>query len=180
MTREDFALIYPSKDKFLLASKLYKLSQRIQTYQERDRDYGTDTANLLDELSDLASTPSSSRSSTPFTAAGQKRPPPSQPSSSKRMLVEEEFKLPHFPPDIKTCINKDAFYTPAQRNKLIKEGCRALRGHCWAKDRSVTNGEKKKLSRMLYELAPKSLGDKDNPSKPEVRVELFVQIEARV
>lgn len=53
------------------------------------------------------------------------------------------------------CIKKDAFYTPAQRNKLIKEGCRALRGHCWAKDSAVTNDEK---SRMLYELAPMSLG----------------------
>ena len=159
-------MIYPGKDKFLLASKLYRLSQRIKTSQCRDLE---NTADLLDELSDIASTPSSSRSSTPFS--GQKHPLLSQPPPSKRVLVEkcEDFKLPHFPPDIKVCIKKDAFYTPAQRNKLIKEGSRALRGHCWAEDRAVTNSEKKRLSKMLYDLAPKSLGDKDNPSRPEVR-----------
>lgn len=152
------------------------LQLSILTHHCRDLE---NTVNLLDELSDLASTPSSSRSSstpsssrssTPFT--GQKRPLLSQPPPSKRTLVEksDDFKLPHFPPDIKVCIKKDAFYTPAQRNKLIKEGCRALRGHCWAEDRVVTNSEKKRLSKMLYELAPKSLGDKDDPSRPEVRV----------
>lgn len=158
LTREDFVMIFPSKDKFLLASILYKLSQQIR---QCDLESSRSTPSLLEELSDLASsTPGSSRSSTPFSS--RKRTLRSQLPASKRTHTDE-YRLPHFPPDIKRCIKNDAFYSVAQRNKLIKEGCRALRGHCWGDDRTVTNEEKKKLSRMLFELAPKSLGDPDNP-----------------
>lgn len=80
LTREEFAMIYPSKDKFLLASNL---SQRVWN-QESEIDYNRNTDSLLDELSDLRSTPSTSRSSTPFTV--QKRPLSSQPPCAKKTL----------------------------------------------------------------------------------------------
>ena len=83
-----------------------------------------------------------------------------------------EFKLPIFSPDIEKCIRKDAFYTSAQRNKLIREACRALQGYCKEQDRPVSNDDKRLLAHLLYERAPKSLGDlKPTPGKePEVKM----------
>lgn len=104
------------------------------------------------------STPGSSECSTPFP-------------SSKRKCIEVNgtpFKLPHFSPEVTSCIGKDSFYTTSVRNKLIKEGCNALRGHCWGEERAVTNYDKRNLAIRLYELAPKSLGDCTSGAKPEV------------
>ena len=69
------------------------------------------------------------------------------------------FKLPIFSPDIQQCISKDGFYTSTQRNRLIKEACTALRGYCWEQGEPVSNTRKRVLAKMLYDLAPKSLGD---------------------
>jgi len=44
----------------------------------------------------------------------------------------------------------DAFYTSAQRNKLIREACMALRGHCRGEGIPVTNEAKKSLAKLLY------------------------------
>ena len=79
------------------------------------------------------------------------------------------FKLPVFSPDIEKCIKKDAFYTSAQINKLIREACMALRGHCRGEGIPVTNEVKKSLAKLLYEKTPKSLGDaKDTGKGPQV------------
>lgn len=140
------------------------------------------TLSLLEEMSGLEgpisppsniSTPGSSRSSTPFQDTGRKHSLKGDSSSAKRKCTDiiTPFKLPCFSPDIKLCINKDTFYTSSQRNKLIKEGCLALRGHCWEEQRCVDSFEKKNLAIRLYELAPKSLGDHvsgSSGSKPEV------------
>ena len=58
-------------------------------------------------------------------------------------MSREAFKLPVFSTDIEKCIRKDAFYTSAQRNKLIREAWRALQGYCREQDRPVSNDEKR-------------------------------------
>ena len=167
LTREDFALIYPGNEKFLLGSNLFKLAQK---FGVGDR---VNTQSLLDEMSELeddrlshhslssshASTSSASRTSTPCP-----------PSSSGRGSNESSFKLPIFSPDLKQCIRKDEFYTASQRNKLIKEACMALRGYCWERENTVSNADKRCLARKLLELAPRSLGDPGSGyrSAPEV------------
>lgn len=177
-------MIFPAKDKFLQASRLFKLGRQVCTnYRSPASSIDSrDTSSLLNELSELqnplspssnnVSTPGSSRCSTPFSDVGSKRSISEHSSMSKRKCTEESgptpFKLPCFSPDIKLCISKDSFYTSSMRNKLIKEGCTALRGHCWGEDRGVTTYDKRSLAIRLYELAPKSLGDHCGESKPEV------------
>lgn len=167
LSREDFSIIFSSKAKFLLSSRLFKFAQRVRKVADGSRD----TASLLAEMSDLEclSSPSSSRSSTPYSE-GRKRSMDTSGVLSKRKCQENVggFKLPHFSPDLKICINKDSFYTSAQRNKLIKEGCLALRGYCWELEKSVSNEDKRQLAKLLYQLAPKSLGDGPDSSNPEV------------
>ena len=177
LSREDFAIIYPSNEKFLLGSSLYKLSLK-----GRMPDRGRDTQSLLDEMSDLedynfpsrVSTPCSSHSS---SSESRKRATPSrimregssgESQCSNSNVVSDHFRLPVFSPDIKRCVQKDAFYTSAQRNRLIKESCLALRGYCWERDKSVTNEDKRSLAKSLMELSPKSLGDMGTTSSPEV------------
>lgn len=140
-----------------------------------------DTGLLLNELSEYESsnslsTPTSSRCSTPAVDRGSNKRPLIDEcyASAKRKCCKQNssdirpFKLPHFSPDLKICIEKDSFYTSMQRNKLIKEGCIALRGYCWEQERAITNEDKRKLANMLYELSPISLGDGETASKPEV------------
>ena len=140
------------------------------------------TASLLDEISDVeceiasslrssdsksmpshASTPHSSHASTPHSSLSST---PYQ--NMKRCHPNNEFTLPTFSPDVTRCIQKDTFYTSTQRNRLIKEACTALRGYCWENDKKVSNFEKRSLAKMLYALAPKSLGDSTSNPKPEV------------
>ena len=201
LTREDFSILYPSNEKFLLGSKLYKIAMSARTASEKSL---RNTNSLLDEMEEVAydssssqasmfrspvstsrgSTPvcastSTSRASTPLSVSHlstlSTHPPTSsqtQEDESERPIKKRcmEFKLPVFSPDIKQCIRKDAFYSSTQRNRLIKEACLALRGYCWEKEQEVTNIEKRKLAKLLYEIAPKSLGDSGKSSKPEVRI----------
>ncbi len=154
-------------------------------------DRGGDTQNLLDEMSDLEdnishssfsspaypsrmSTPLSTRSSS--SSESRKRATPSYSKQARSSVdpqcstsnVPSNFKLPVFSPEIKRCIQKDAFYTSAQRNRLIKEACLALRGYYWEKEQAVSNEEKRNLAKTLLELAPKSLGDSCSTSSLEV------------
>lgn len=174
LTRQDLALIYPSKEKFLLASKLFKLAQQVRLNSQASGVDTRDTLSLLADMSELESssstfsTPGSSRCSTP---SGRKHSLTGQSSVPKKKCTTEvnatSFKLPHFSPDVRSCISNDSFYTSAHRNKLIKEGCMALRGHCWEEEKSVTSYDKRNLAKSLCELAPKSLSDASG-STPEV------------
>ena len=181
LTREDFGVIFPSNDKFLVASRLFRISQQIRMTQSSH----SDTNNLLDELSDIEgenssylSLPSTSHSTlsvhsskSPSSASKilRKRTKQSLSQSvAKKKCTSHEFQLPVFSPDLKQCIRKDAFYTSTQRNRLIKESCIAMRGHFWELGEDITNSDKKKLARMLYNLAPKSLGDTGMDSSPDV------------
>lgn len=195
LSREDFSLIFPSKDKFLLASKLYKIAKNARVANER---LMTSTESLLNELEEVrhfgssppsvdpspllgsrTSTPplSTSRSSTPLSSSRSSTPSVSH--RDKRRCVERahdvdaEFRLPVFSPDVKRCIEKDAFYTSTQRNRLIKEACLALCGFCWEKERPVSNIDKRKLAKSLCQLAPKSLSDSGKDCKPEVSIILY-------
>ena len=124
LSREDFAIIYPSNQKFLLGSNLYRLSLKA-----RIPDRGGDTQSLLDEMSDLDDTHSfssyPSRVSTPCSSHSSSNESRKRATSARATRAESSestnFKLPIFSPDIKQCIQKDAFYTSAQRNRLIKE-----------------------------------------------------------
>ena len=75
------------------------------------------------------------------------------------------FKLPVFSPDVQKCISNDAFYTPTQSNRLIKQSCVALRGYCWERGNPVSNSDKETLAKKLYELAPKTLGNPGSAKK---------------
>ena len=94
--REDFAIIYPSNEKFLFSSKLYRIAQQIV---KNDASY-RDTNSLVGELSELegdssisVSSPSCSHTSTSSY---------SRSSSRKRMFCLDEYsasKRRHTVPD---------------------------------------------------------------------------------
>lgn len=147
--------------------------QKIRSNKRKD-DFSRDTNTLLDELSDMEgsfslsgikspsgassslSTPGSSRSSTP--SSRKHLSSHQHPAAKKKSNVDNTFKLPAFSPAVRQCISKDSFYTSTQRNRLIREACLALRGHCWQEEKVVTNTQKKALAKMLLDLSPKSLG----------------------
>ena len=173
LNREDFNILFPSKEKFLVGSRLYRLAQQLKCGGSRQRN----TQSLINELSYMegsdiltdsprsSSTPDSSRLSTPVSrkhSLHELNPP-----VKKKCVETNVFKLPAFSPQVSECIRSDSFYTSAQRNRIIKEGCSALRGFCWGEETTVSNDKKRLLAKKLYELAPKSLGDSGNEN-PEV------------
>jgi hypothetical protein len=166
LTREDFSLIFPQNEKFLLGSNLYKISQ---SFREVDMElFDDDNASHYSfNSTSRNSSVVRSRTSTPSSSSSirMKRKTP----ETSKELLSTEFKLPIFSPDIKLCIQRDAFYTSAQRNRLIKESCMALRGYCWEREIDISNVEKRRLAKLVLQLAPKSLGDVGS-SSPEVCV----------
>lgn len=196
LTREDFSIIYSDHDKFLVASRLFKISKNAKEASERT---SVNTSNLLDELHDLnsrgslfgrpsdmstpvsrASTPisiSSGRGSTPVfsrksstSSASENEPRSKRRCVQRDSSVKSKFKLPVFSPEVRQCITKDSFYTSTQRNRLIKEACLALRGYLWEKNQTITNEVKRGLARSLYQLAPMSLGDGESE---EVKINYY-------
>ena len=142
-------MIFPQNDKFLLGSNLYKISR---SFKEVDVELEDDN---LSHYSFNSSSLTHSRTSTPSSSSSQMKH--KTPESLKELSPTEEFKLPVFSPDIRQCIQKDAFYTSSQRNHLIKESCMALRGYCWEREIEVSNVEKRRLAMLILKLAPKSL-----------------------
>ena len=129
----------------------------------------TPSCRMLNSYSSSSNvTPTSSSYSSSSNANVSRKRPYSTDSHGSPGDMGSVFKLPVFFPDTRQCIRKDAFYTSAQRNKLIKEACMGLRGFCWEKEKDVINEEKRNLAISLLELAPKSLGDPDENCKPEV------------
>ena len=178
LTREDFSLIFPGDENFLLGSNLYRISQKARLRNEAQRDRQRGTQSLLDELSELdddnisySSISSASRTST--SCSSRSSAPINLRKRKKTDEISSDFKLPIFSPDLKQCILKDTFYTPSQRNRLIKEGCMALRGYCWEREQPVSNLDKRSLAKSLFELAPKSLGDSGSISSPEVSSSMY-------
>ena len=185
--REDLAIVFSLPSQFVLASKLYRLVQSQSRKCRFDH-------NLMDELrkdypwSSSQSCGSSAAESTPISshlskscggnvARSTSSSAPSQLSrkrshgvSSKCSKTMSDFTLPFFSLIVQQFIQRDAFYTTSQRNKLIKEACSALRGFCYGKGESVTNERKWDLTKVLLELAPKSLRDADKGHHPPLRI----------
>ena len=120
------------------------------------------------ELSDLdtptscldALSPRTTDQTSEIQSTSSKRSASGDTSLSKRKnTASDSFVLPKFSPDIARAASKDEFFSAALQNKLIRESCRALKGHCQLQERSPTTTEKRNLGKMLYNLSPKSLGD---------------------
>lgn len=111
--------------------------------------------------------PSSSKSSGTSFQSTSPSTPSSKPCSEsnenshcdqpplKRARVSCEapaFILPCFPPDVQKYIENDAFFTPQQRNKLIRESYRALLGHYRQQNKVVPQTAKHQLSFCSFQL----------------------------
>lgn len=166
LSREDIATIFPAHEKFILASKLYKIIQLVRKAGEAS----SQTVN--DQTSDFELSCTSSTST--GSSVNRKRASKPDSMSDSAPLPKKKntgpFKLPVYSPDIQNCIKRDAFYTLTQRNRLIRESCVALRGYCWKNGDTVSNERKRSLAKMLQDLAPKSLSDNKGDKKkgPEV------------
>lgn len=185
LSREDIASIFPAPEKFIMASKLYKVVQCVRSSLDTSNINTNDLLNDLDETFSRSSKPSESSSASTSSSSSRKRSKPeshSDPQPKKRHSDPPRttaecgsFKLPVFSPDLQRCIRNDAFYTPTQRNRLIKESCVALRGYYWEQGKPITNDAKRSVAKMLCDLAPTSLGDQASSKKsPEVSIDLHV------
>ena len=190
LSREDIATIFPSPKQFILGSKLYKLVQRARSSKESSSMDTSDvslTGDLEETLSRSSLKPSTSTTNSSSTGSSRKRSKPEldcipqpkkkhsdQSSSSTAEPTGTSFKLPVYSPDLQNCISNDAFYTPTQTNRLIKQSCVALRGYCWERGNPVSNSDKEALAKKIYELAPKSLGNPRSGKKsPYVSVPIY-------
>ena len=149
MSREDIAILYPGCEQFILGMKLYKFIQE-QRGVVSDSSFGNGSINSGSTSEDFAA-PNSRKRSTHNEDLGssQKRSvhddtlscssAGSNPCSSTLSNKSSEFKLPFFSRDVEKAIEKDQFYTSAKRSKLIREACRALKGHCRSGNRTVSS-----------------------------------------
>ena len=132
LSREDIAVIFPEKQKFVTGVKLYQEIKRVRK-----------SCALGDDDDD----------------SGRAERTNCESTSRQRDSVLGMYSLPKFSPDIERAIKKDNFHTSVLRNKLIREACRSLKGHCQKECRPPIPAEKRRLGKMLFNLAPKSLGD---------------------
>ena len=173
LSREDLAIIFPEVSQFILGVKLYRLIQKMRKRVTADSD-------ITSQDSDIGSVFSSKTSSAQKSAKNVSQPNTSVSfssggecsHSSKALGTEsrkrsagtthEEFTLPEFSPDVQQAIKADQFFTAAKRNKLIREACRAYKGYFRSAKKDITSEDKRKLGKLLYSLAPKSLGDPED------------------
>ena len=131
LSREDIAIIFPEKQNFVSGVKLYQEIKRVRKSCGLDDDDDSGKAKRTNCE-----------------------------STSRQMdSVLRTYLLPKFSPDIEWAIKKDDFHTSVLRNKLIWEACRSLKGYCQKEKRPPIPAEKRRLGKMLFNLAPKSLGD---------------------
>jgi hypothetical protein len=157
LSREDIAMIFPSKQKFLLGVKLYREIQKIRQQTIASASDFSDTESFF---TSTQKTPSPTATETLTQQPSKRTRSGSDVSQAKRKDVTlGTFSLPEFSPDINLAIRHDGFHTSTIRNKLIREACRALKGHCRKQGKAITAAEKRMLGKMLYRIAPKSLGD---------------------
>ena len=164
MSREDIAILLP--DNFVLGMKLYKLIQKYRIEHEvTDTDiesecnvsFSSKSTSEPSSTSRSASTENSllgKRMGSSASGTAQKR----QKTTSQLQSTDHDFSLPVFSDDIEQCMDQDAVLTTQQRNKIIRECCRALQGHCKKKSIPVSKAIKKHTARLLSEQCPNSLG----------------------
>ena len=160
MTREDIAVLIP--DNFVLGMKLYKV---IMNYRQVSVSPSTSTSSIDNEDSDMlnvSQSSSSSVSSTMQSLAVKKRASAfiegSTSDCAKRLKSSVKFSLPMFSEDVQRCIDQDAVLTTQQRNKIIRECCRALQGHCRQHGQPVSSDLKRFSAKLLSQQCPNSLG----------------------
>ena len=95
-------------------------------------------------------TPASSQTQMPTATADL------TPTSSRTPI---SFRLPKFDPDLESALEKDSFFNPNKRAKLIWKACEALAGYCREKDQVVTHSLQEGLATALLQRAPNSFGD---------------------
>ena len=160
LSREDLAVLFPRDDQFVTGVKLYKHIQECRRDQLNDSACSS-VVGISHCNSSIVSDATSKRH--PSTSCDSHHSSDSGPSSkSRKRSVDQSlvgFDFTEFSPDIKDAIKRDAFLTAAKRNKLIREACRSFKGHCRQGGMAITQEGKKELSKKLYSLAPKSLGD---------------------
>ena len=108
LTREDFSVIFPSNENFLVGSRLYKIARNAHTANEPHRN----TNSLLDEKDDLSGSmisstpisPSTSRTSTPISRKSVSSNTFSESGSLKRKKGPDERDV--------QCLNSQ-FFRPA-------------------------------------------------------------------
>ena len=153
-------MIYTDKRQFLLGSRLYK---EMQNFRQMSVSPSLDTSEspTSDDLASVSDATSVSQLLKP----GSKRQSLDSCSGNYKAKqgcsLLDSFSLPKFSPDVSRAAKDDTFHTAVLRNKLIRESCRALKGH-WQLHRPKkppTSSEKRELGKLLYKLAPKSLGD---------------------
>jgi hypothetical protein len=191
LSREDLAILLPRDDQFILGVKLYKLIQSFRSPSASlDWNYTTGSVTATSSCSsDALSKTTVTHTSTPVHAKSSTIVLDSRSSHSssefgprkrsKDQAGLDDFTLPEFSPDIQHAIKEDSFLTAAKRNKLIRETCRAYKGYCRHLGRQATAEDKRILSKRLYELAPKSLGDPPNigvKGVPNVIFVLFILV----
>ena len=84
---------------------------------------------------------------------------PQQIASRKRPSSSLPFTLPVFEPDLEQAIEKDAFYNPQKRAKLIRKACEAMAGYCRENNITPTTDLREELAKTLVSMAPRSLSD---------------------
>ena len=167
MSREDLGILFP--ENFVLGMRLYKIIQKCRGSQSSSL-----TEPDVESVASIFSTPSSSRVqrsnrsidsdkdsqvSDPSSSRliKKKHPSPQLPftdpdAPSKRPKHEQSisFSLPMFSEDIEHSIDQDSVFTTQQRNKIIRECCRALQGHCKKNVIPVTSAEKRYAAQLLH------------------------------
>jgi len=165
MTRQDIAVLIP--DKFVLGMKLFKI---IQSYHQVSVSASTSTSTVMDEDLDVSGGSSASSlvpvkkrlRQTSSTCTEESGSTEAGSEGTKRLKTSENFSLPMFSEDVQRCMDQDAVLTTQQRNKIIRESCRALQGYCRQQCLPVSSHFKRYSAKLLSQQCPNSLGSEVN------------------
>ena len=159
MLREDIGYLFPNR--FVIGMKLYKIVQSCRNFS-----HDVTLAESEIEIDDRASCVSnlSSWSVSCTSSKVGKRSSPSSSSDGLTMKIQKPtddkvgFVVPEFLEDIQRLFLQDAIFTTPQRNKIIRECCRALQGYCRAQGIPITSELKRQAAKKLSDPCPNSLG----------------------
>ena len=162
MSREDIGYLFPNK--FVLGMKLYKIIQSCrQEHDITESEYENDNVSCISNSSSQSTycTPTSSRLGKRSCSNTSSPSTISDVPTTKRQKSNDNqtgFVLPVFSEDIQKPFLQDAVFTTSQRNKIIRECCRALQGYCRDQKIPITSELKKHMAKLLSEKCPNSLG----------------------
>ena len=144
MSMNDIAILFPKEDQFLLGMDLFKYIEKLRATLPEGASTPENGASNRQQPKPSSSGNGVVNSSQPkplssenHTAGPSKQKPsssvndvtkPQQFPSRKRPSSSLPFTLPVFEPDLEQAIEKDAFYDPQKRSKLIRKACEAMAG----------------------------------------------------